>query len=609
MRKRLSPHTEGKFSMCGIAGIICKGQKIDLENKVRAMADVLKNRGPDGEGYFCDKQEGVYLGHRRLSIIDLSIKANQPLFNEDKSMALIFNGEIYNYIELRKELSDKGHRFISQTDSEVLLHGYEEWGLDLLGKINGMFAFCLYDKAKKEIILVRDNIGIKPLYYVDLPGIFAFASESRAFHVLKDRFWQPEINEKVLEKMILFQYVIDQSDTIYKKVKKLPPAHFLRYRNGEITIRPFWQLKVNNKYAALSFNDAVEECESQFNRSIKWQLRSDVPVGVLLSGGIDSSLVAAVAKRHTNVVNTFTATFDHKLDERAYAKKVAQHIGTKHTEFNIDPLSINNRIEEIIRYYDDLSSFDGGLFTIYLMAEKIRQFNIKVLLVGEGADEIFGGYSWFGLSQFPFKYSPRLLRSLLYHYVISRQFTPSLRKIKHVLYMNNIISSFRARDIFNEVSHFEITHQLPNHFLMKVDRGTMANSLEARVPYLDKDLVELAYSIPAEYKLKGKIFNFHRNNEKLILREVAKKYLPEEIYLRKKRGFSIPMELVLKSNMDKVREYLTSSTSMSRKFFSLKEIEGLFNFKDSLYSPIHKEKEFLLWRLFLLEVWKHGYLG
>jgi len=595
--------------MCGIAGIICRQKKQNLETKIKAMTKVLESRGPDGEGYLLNHGEGIYLGHRRLSIIDLSERANQPLFNEDKNLALVFNGEIYNYIELRQELLSKGHRFTSQTDSEVLLHGYEEWGLDFLNKINGMFAFCIYDKAKKELILARDNIGIKPLYYLDLPDIFAFASESRAFHVLKKELWSPRIDEETLEKMFLFQYVIDQQKTIYAHVKKLPPGHYLHYKNGKLDVRSFWKVQKNEKFANLSFEDAIKECDRQFNRSIKWQLRSDVPVGILLSGGIDSSLVAAVAKRHSKNVNTFTATFDHKLDERTHAKTCAEHIGTNHTEFNIDPLSINNRIEEMVRHYDDLSSFDGGLFTTYLMAEKIKQFNVKVLLVGEGADEIFGGYSWFGLSQMPFKYVPPVLRSAIYHYAISRQFSPSAKNIKHMLYMHRIIASFKTRDIFKEVSRFEIMHQLPNHFLMKVDRGTMAHSLEARVPYLDKDLVEFAYSIPACYKLKGRSFNFNKNNEKLILREVAKNYLPQEIYLRKKRGFSIPMELVLKSNMGKVRDYVSSPNAISRKFFTKEEISRLFDFKNTLYSPVHKEKEFVLWRLFLLEVWKRIYLG
>lgn len=590
--------------MCGITGIISKKEKLDLSEKIREMTDVLRNRGPDGDGYFFDKDAGVYLGHRRLSIIDLSERANQPLFNEDKSAVLVFNGEIYNYIELREELIFKQHKFISSTDSEVLLHGWEEWGFSLLDKINGMFAFCIYDKKRKEILLARDHIGIKPLYYLDCPDIFSFASESRAFFPLRKEFWAPKINEKTLKDMLLFQYVIDREETLYSDVKKIPAGHFLSYRQGKFSLKPYWELKINKKYQNLSFQGAARECEKQLNRSIKWQLRSDVPVGILLSGGIDSSLVAGVAKKHSDRVNTFTATFHHKLDERAYAKRCAQYLGTNHSEFNIDPLSINTRIEEIIKYYDDLSSFDGGVFTIYLMGEKIKEFKIKVLLVGEGADEIFGGYSWFGLSQFPFNYLPAILRNTIYHYAISRKIIPSRENIRHTFYMNKIISAFNEKDIFRQVSCFEITRQLPNHFLMKVDHGTMAHSLEARVPYLDKDLVELAYSLPAGFKLKGKVFNFSKSNEKFILKKVAENYLPEEIYSRKKRGFSIPIELVLKSNRDKVRDYITADNSIAREFYTAKELESLFNFKNTLYSPLHKEKEFILWRLFILDVWK-----
>ena len=591
--------------MCGIAGIISKKENFDFSEKIAEMAGVLKHRGPDGEGFFIDKSRGVYLGHRRLSIIDLSQRANQPLYNEDKSLALIFNGEIYNYVELQAELKIKGHKFATSTDSEVLLHGWEEWGLGLLDRVNGMFAFCIYDRVKNEMILARDNIGIKPLYYLETDRIFAFASESRAFYPLRDKFWNSQIDERVLEQMLVFQFVADRQNTIYRNVKKLPAGHFLHYKDGVAAIKPYWKLEVDAKYSRLNFEEAIEECDKQFNRSINWQLRSDVPVGILLSGGIDSSLVAAVARRYSQDVNTFTATFEHKLDERAYARRCAEHIGTHHTEFNIDPLSINNRIEEIIKIYDDLSSFDGAIFTIFLMAEKICQFGIKVLLVGEGADEIFGGYSWFGMSQAPFRFLPAFLRSSAYHYAVSRQYS-GMRSLKHLLETHKTISSFKEKDIFRQISRFEILYQLPNHFLMKVDRGTMAYSLEARVPYLDKELVRFAYSLPAKYKIKGKVFRFTKNNEKFILRRVAEKYLPVEIYARKKRGFSIPMEQVLKSNKDKVRQYVLSSGSIARDFYSARQIEKMLDFKNVLYSPVHKQKEFVLWRLFLLEVWRRN---
>lgn len=589
--------------MCGITGIICKKEKLDLRAKIIEMTNVLKNRGPDGEGYFEDRSEGVYLGHRRLSIIDLSEKANQPMFNEDKNLVLVFNGEIYNYIELRDELLSKGHIFSSQTDSEVLLHGWEEWGVSLLDKLNGMFAFCIYDKVKNETLLVRDHIGIKPLYYLDSPDLFAFASEARAFYPLRNSFSDLCINERILEQSFLFQFVVDREATIYHAVKKLPAGHFLKFKNSKFEIKPYWRLQENSRFNDMTFSNAVEECDAQINRIVKWQLRSDVPVGILLSGGLDSSLVTAVAKKNTSIVNTYTAAFNHKLDERTYARRCAQSIGTNHTEFNIDPLSINNRIEEIIKYFDDLSSFDGAIFTVYLMAEKIREYGVKVLLVGEGSDEIFGGYSWFGLSQFPFYHLPRLLRNSIYHYALSRQYS-GRGILKHIFLLDKIIKSFGEDDIFRQISRFEVMFQLPNHLLMKVDRATMAHSLEARVPLLDKELVEFAFSLPQRYKLKGRAFDFFKTNEKLVLREVAKRYLPQLIYSRKKRGFSIPMELVLKSNKDKVRDYVLNHSGFPRRFFSAKELESLFEFKNSLYSPQHKQKEFLLWRLFLLEVWR-----
>lgn len=593
--------------MCGITGIITKLDPLEFRTRVKLMTNSLRNRGPDGEGYFASEANGVYLGHRRLSIIDLSDKASQPLYNEDASLVLVFNGEIYNYVELREELLKAGHRFSSATDSEVLLHGWEEWRLGLLDRINGMFAFAIYDKANNEMLLARDNIGIKPLYYLKNKELFAFASESRAFYALSDKYWRPRMDNKVVEKMLLFQYVIDNSDTIYPDVKKLPAGHYLYYKNNGFEIKPYWKLEAEPRIAALGFDEALKECEQLFSRSVRWQLRSDVPVGILLSGGLDSSLVAAFAKKNSEEIHTYTAAFEHKLDERAYAKICAQFLKTRHTEFQIDPLSINNRIEELIKYYDDLSSFDGAVFTIYLMAEKIKQYGVKVLLVGEGSDEIFGGYSWFGLSQFPFSWMPSLARDSLYHYAVSRQFSGAANR-KHTTYMHNIIASFGEKDIFRQVSKFEITHQLPNHFLMKVDHGTMAHSLEARVPYLDKDLVRFAFSLPARFKLKGRIFSFTKNNEKLIMREIAKKHLPPQIYKRKKRGFSIPIELVLKSNADKVRDYIYANSSIARSYFTPLQLDKLLNFKNRLYSPVHKQKEFIVWRLFMLDVWKRNVL-
>lgn len=595
--------------MCGICGIISFNNE-NMTSTVHNMANKLKHRGPDAEGFLIDTQNGVFLAHRRLSIIDLSPSGQQPLYNENKSLAIVCNGELYGFQQLRNELKQKKHIFYSHSDSEVILHSYEEWGEKTWNKFNCILAAAIYDKNKQSIILARDHLGIKPLFYIITKNGVAFASETKAFFALPETWWRPEINLNNAADLLDMPHLLDQEATLLNNIKMLPPASTIEInlKTQKISApKKYWKLSINKEYQHLNWQDACKLTEETLSASVQKQMVADVPVGILLSGGLDSSTIAALAQQNTKQpIYTYTAIFDHQLDERSYAKAVSNHIGSQHTEVQINPREVNDRIEEIIYFYDDLRSVDGGLFSLFLIAEKIKKTGIKVLLFGEGSDEIFAGYSWFGLSQKPFSFMPQYMRSAMHHYAVSRTFLQK-SNWKHTTKFNNLLNSYNETDICRQVSRMEIEHQLPNHFLMKVDKATMAHGLEGRVPFLDKDLVELAYSLPHQYKYQHKWFNPKRADEKYILKSTIKPYLPKITTERKKHGFLIPMSEVIKSNMDKVHDYVMASNSISKQLLPNKKLESIFNYKTSLYSPMHKEKEFLLWRCFLLDVWAKNY--
>ena len=563
------------------------------------MSKAISHRGPDADGYY--HKDRVYFCHNRLSIIDLTEDANQPMYNEAGDLVFVFNGEIYNYKEMRDDLAKKGHTFRSHTDSEVIIHAYEEFGEECVKKFRGMFAFAIYDEKEEKIFLARDRIGIKPLYYIDNARVFAFCSEAKGFLGLSQDDFSVDLSETSLKYLLAFPFIPDNQATIFKNVYKLPPAHTLVYKNGQIKIKRYWEINAEVDENQ-SFDDACEEVEKLLIESVKLKLQADVPVGILLSGGLDSSLIAALAKKiSVTDVHTFTVGYEHPWDERPFAEKVAKHIGSNHMALEVNPLEVTNRVEEIIPTFDDLSTLDAGVFSNYLIAEKIHQnSDAKVLLVGEGADEVFGGYSWYGISQFPFRLLPQNVRTFIHYYAISRRFSYSDFSL-----MKDFYKTSEVKDIFNKVASFEINYQLPNNYLMKMDKATMAHSLEARVPFLDYILVEKAFSLPARYKLKGDWFNINKANEKYILREIAKKYLPQEIAIRKKRGFGLPIPQVLNSNSSKIKDYLLANNSLALSLFSKEKIESLFSFKTRLYSPLEKEKEILLWKLYILEVWNN----
>jgi len=596
--------------MCGIAGII-NGNKNSKET-LQKMMHSIKHRGPDDNGTFCDEHDGVYFGSQRLSINDLSPKGKMPMFNEDKSITVCQNGEIYNYHELKKALSAHGHKFISESDTEVIVHGYEEWGTNVFSKLQGMFAIAIYDIKNNIVILARDRIGIKPLYYVKYENSIYFSSEAKSFSSIKDFSFGNNIDYENVNLMLGFMFLPKSDETIVKGIKKLEPGHFIKIdlkknSSGDISIHKYWDIEdSSNKLISkdLSFEDAVNELDELLQKTVSSHLMSDVPLGVMLSGGLDSSLITALVKKLSKSETlTFTAKFAHKLNESKNAKNIASYLKTNHREILIDTKDISANIEKHIRNYDDLATFDGGLITTKILSDEIKKLGVTVLLLGEGADEIFGGYSWFGISQLPYSFLPDIFKSAIYYYAISRNVT--FNPQTYYSYWNKMFKSMHNSDTFRNVSNMELNTQLPNHLLMKVDKATMAASIEARVPFLDHKVVEFAYNLPREYKLKGNMYNFNSSNEKYILRKVAERYLPQEAVWRKKRGFMLPMGQVLDSDISKVKDYMFAKDSISSKLLSKKQVENLF-----IKSPIgimKMQKEYLIWRLFLLEVWKKKY--
>lgn len=592
--------------MCGIFGFVDKSKNLG-KPALEEMSDLLSHRGPDDCGFFIDQEKGIYFGHRRLSILDLSSSGHQPMINEDNNMELIFNGEIYNFQNIKEELVKRGHIFKSKTDSEVIVHAYEEYGLNCIEKFNGMFAFALLDKKKGKIIFVRDRIGIKPLYYLKKNDLFAWSSEVKAFKALENL----KIDQTEIKVLLGFQYLPNNEKTTIENVYKIPPGHYLIYdlENNNYKIERYWRLKIDENIRKLSFEEAVANLEKLLIDSIKSRLIADVNIGIMLSGGLDSSVMAALAQKYSNKkVCTFTAGFENKIDERPYARKVANYIGAQYEEIIIKPEEIIKNIEKFVWFFDDLNSFDGGLLTNYLIAEKMKKNGIKVILLGEGSDEIFGGYSWFGISKKPFSFFPASIKKFLYYYSTSRNLSFNPFSYFKEVNKNFHKASLMGKNFFDLISAYEICYQLPNHYLMKVDKGTMAQSVEARVPYLDYRVVEYAYSLNPNFKIKGRWQSFNKINEKYILREIAKKYLPYEIAMRKKKGGMLSIADIIKKNILAIKEYLLNKDSLSIEIFGKKKVEKLFN-KDidligkSNWNFREVEREMFLWKLFILEIW------
>ena len=548
--------------MCGFVGFCSKNVKD--KNVIKEMNNLIIHRGPDSDGYFFDKD--VNFGFRRLSIIDLH-EGSQPILNESGDTAIIFNGEIYNYQELREDLVAKGYKFKTHTDTEVILHGYEEYGEEgILAKLRGMFAFTIWDSKKEKLFGARDHFGIKPYYYALLDGDLLFGSEVKSF--LKYPKFKKEVNEKALKHYLVFQYN-PLEETFFKGVKKLRPGHYYIYENGKMEIKTYYNLTLD--YKDMTFDEAVGKIEKEVEESVKYHKISDVEVGSFLSGGVDSSYVVATALPD----KTFSVGFDNKgFNETMYAKELSDSLGIKNFAKLITPDEFFEGINKV-QYYSDEPHANLSSVPLYFLS-KLASEQVKVVLSGEGADELFAGYNEYAdaLPQRMYRKLPFSLRHKLYlkykdrkHFrgqtiilkygqkVEDRYIGPAeimTDELANSLVTSKYKNSETSRDLtkkyYDEVKNMDDVSKrlyldmkmwIVEDILLKADKMTMANSIELRVPLLDKKMWELARTIPVKHKV-------HNEITKYSFRTAAKNKLPEDWAKRRKLGFVVPFVLWIK---------------------------------------------------------------
>ncbi|MBU1487680.1 asparagine synthase (glutamine-hydrolyzing) [bacterium] len=629
--------------MCGICGWI--GNKVE-ERAIKEMMGALSHRGPDDEGYYkwevgSGKWE-VGLGHRRLSIIDLET-GKQPIHNEDKTIWIVFNGEIYNYLELRDELERKRHRFYTNSDTEVIVHLYEEFGQDCVRKLNGMFAFVLWDQTKERLLLVRDRLGIKPLHYAEVDGGLVFASEIKA--LLKHPAIKREIDLLSLSKYLTFEYV-PAPNTIFKGIRKLLPGHLLIWEKGRIATKQYWKLSFSTEHGARSTEQIIERLLELLKASVKRQLISDVPLGAFLSGGIDSSSIAAfMSELVPGQVKTFSIGFeDSSFDESVYAAKVARHLGCDHHQEILSPKKALDLVPKIADILDEPFG-DASIIPTYLLSEFTRK-HVKVSLSGDGGDELFAGYPtyqahriaelYLRLPQFIQRGVAGLAKRLpvstanisldfkAKRFISGIGFEPAIRNYiwlgsfapeeKENLFLSEVNEKLNQEDPFQEVREqlkgcdatnllekmlcLDMRFYLADNMLVKIDRASMANSLEGRVPFLDHTLVEFVTSLPANLKLRGL-------TTKYILKKAMKKRLPKGIANRPKKGFGIPVARWIKGELKELVLDMVNPTKIKREgFFCPQYIDRLLadHFKG------RKDNRKLIWTLLVFELWHQKYM-
>lgn len=577
--------------MCGIAGIYGM-EDIEL---IKKMCNVLKHRGPDDVGIY--NGENVTLGHTRLSIIDLK-KGHQPISNEDESIWIVFNGEIYNFKEIRKELEKKGHRFYTNTDTEVVVHAYEEYGIACVEKFIGMFAFAIFDSNKEELFLARDRLGIKPLYYTFLYDSILFASEIKA--LIQHEEVKKQIDLRALNDFITLRY-IPAPRTIFRSIKKLPPGYIMIVNPGRMRKIKYWDVSFNLK--KLPEKQYAQRILDLLKDSVKLRMMSDVPLGAYLSGGVDSSTVVALMNSIVDEpLRTFSVGFGEETDELKYAAIMAEHFETDHYEIVVDAEDAFKVLKEVVWHLDEPLA-DMASIPMYFLS-KLAKKHVKVVLTGEGGDELFAGYEKYKI----------LINKRLIHHKISNitsiwhlnsifpdHIAEYLRYLKSAegvyLWDNSIFRSNERKKLYihpdlikdlehnslssilnKNVSNYNLVNKyfyidlkvwLPDELLMKVDKMTMANSIEARVPFLDHRLVEFAMKIPLKFKIKN-------NKEKYILREAVKGVLPKEILYRRKQGFTVPKAYWIQTGLkDLISELLSEETIKRQGFFNYESIQKL----------------------------------
>lgn len=607
--------------MCGYVGFT---NRIDNSNLVlNEMMERIRHRGPDSDGVYID--EGIALGFRRLSIIDLAA-GDQPILNEDGTKVLLFNGEIYNFAELRERLICAGHRFKTKTDSEVLLHGYEEYGTGLLNMLRGMFSFVIWDTVKKELFGARDFFGIKPLYYALMGDSFLFGSEIKSFLPHPD--FVKELNPTALENYLTFQYS-PTSETFFKNVYKLPAAHYFTYKDGKFTATRYWEVKFDADDKPM-LDDWVEEISATFKDSVAAHKISDVEVGSFLSSGVDSSYVAAVA----DVDKTFTVGFgkDEKYNEIGYAKEFSKYINKENISKVITAEEYWGNLPKI-QYHMDEPLADPAAVALYFVCN-IASEKVKVVLSGEGADEIFGGYNVYqepgdipaynsipkfirrgigGLAaRLPAKRGLNFLvrrgkdldeRFIGNAYMFSEKERKALLKIKTeapnaMAITKPFYDKVRDKDAVTQMQYLDLHLWMTGDILLKADKMSMANSLELRVPFLDKEIMSVAQRIPTRFRVT-------KTATKYAMRLAALKSTPPQTANKKKLGFPVPIRVWLKEDKYYSIVKKAFSSHNAGKFFNTDIIIGyLDDHKNGKYDNSRK-----IWTIFSFLIWYKVYFS
>ena len=587
------------------------------------------HRGPDAAGSFWNEHGSVGLGHRRLAIVDLEDTGNQPMRDCSGRFVIVFNGEIYNYLEIKKELLKLGHTFQSTSDTEVILEGYKEWGDAILNKLNGAFAFALFDNNSNQVLIARDRAGEKPLFYSFENDIFYFSSEVKGLLKLKNN--HPQIDTQSLDSFLTFGY-IPGSSSMLKGVSKLEAGMALKFDISyhSFSLFRYWELPALEQNPNDSLDDLTDELKALLSESIKLQLRADLPVGILLSGGVDSSLIAALASQSSKDISTYTASFPQwgSYDESDHARVIAQKFGLTHTEVEVDLAEVNV-IEKLAKQFDDPIS-DSSMIPTFLLTHEVKKYT-TVVLGGDGGDELFGGYKHYDrliwLSRFT-DYSPYFLKLWINRFSSSlpvgfkggnwlKAFGHSDKKTFPLLgeffdhksksRLMQKYPSFKPKgqdllsgrmniedDILQTATRFDFKNYLVEDILVKIDRASMLNSLEMRAPFLDFRVIDFAFSkVQSEFKANS-------TERKILLKSLAHKILPEEFNFQRKQGFTMPLKELLKAG--DWRDYFYDNLLGNHSTFDKKFITSLFS---SLKAGSNNQER--LFSLLIFELWKKEY--
>jgi len=631
--------------MCGIVGFLDKNKNIDILND---MLKIQSYRGPDDSGTFFDEKNGVHFGHNRLSIQDLTSHGHQPFISDCKNYVIVFNGEVYNFKNIKNELKELGYKFISNSDTEVILYAYKQWGIKCIDKFIGMFALSILDKIKNKLFLVRDRAGVKPLYYYTHENEFMFSSEIKSFH--KHPKFKKEQNLEVLPYFFQFGY-IPAPYTIFKNCFKLEAGHYLEYdiKTYESKITKYWD--VNDFYLQEKFikseDEILKDIEKILDDAINLRMVSDVPVGVFLSGGYDSSLVASIlAKKQGKKINTFTIGFDdEKYNEAKHAKTIAEYLGTNHTEYYMKNSDMLDLVEKLPFYYDEPFGDSSALPT--MIVSKIARKTVTVALSADGGDEAFCGYSkYFFLNKFQNIFSNSFKREVLkigLNLINSNGIEYINEKLPKNLKQTNIkdkynkfqraVNSDSLEGMFENASSYvdkkemkkflsiskneklftkwqnigniEFLNQMMaidyklfmnDDVLTKVDRATMSVSLEGREPLLDYRIIEYMARVPLNIKYKN-------NQGKYLLRQVLYKYIPKDMVNKPKSGFQIPLNEWLRKELKPLVIKYLDNTKLNEDIFNIKEINLL---KKKFFAGV--DVGTTIWFILMYQMWKEKWL-